>query len=291
MKNVIITGSNSGIGYGCALDLARKGYKVFAGMRSLEKGAPLKLEAEKENLTLELLQLDVNSNQSMSDAVKHVLETDGHVDVLVNNAGISGGAPLEYVAEEDLRGIMETNFFGAFKMMQLVVPGMRERESGAIVNITSIAGVFANPVQSAYCASKFALEAASHALAGEVAQFNLRVVCVQPGVVLTPIFEKSPAVDEALLSPPFPYHRQLRRIGKMFEDGLKNPAYPQDVADAVYHAITADDFKQEYLVGKDAEALGGMIANESNQSATKISALETDEAYFAELGKRGYPIG
>ena len=233
MKNVIITGSNSGIGYGCALDLARKGYKVFAGMRTLEKGAQLKAEADKEDLNLQLLQLDVNSNESMSEAVSFVLETDGHIDVLVNNAGIGGGAPLEYVAEADLRGIMETNFFGAYKLMQLVVPGMRQRQSGAIVNITSVAGVFPNPTQSSYNASKFALEAASHALAGEVAQFNIRVICIQPGVVLTSIFEKQPEIDDSLLAPPFPYHRQLRRMQKIFENGLQNPAYPKDVADVL----------------------------------------------------------
>jgi NAD(P)-dependent dehydrogenase (short-subunit alcohol dehydrogenase family) len=118
-------------------------------------------------------------------------------------------------------------------------------------------------VNSIHSASKFALEATSQVLAGEVAQFNVRVVCVQPGVVLTPIFEKAPVVDEALLSSPFPSHRQLRRIGKIFESGLQKPAYPEDVAETVYHTQTPDDFKQEYLVGKDAEALGGMAASES----------------------------
>ena len=110
MKNAIVTGSNSGIGYATALDLSRKGYKVWAGMRSIEKGAKLKAEADKENLSLELLQLDVNDTASMTSAVKQVLDADGQIDVLVNNAGIGGAAPLEFVSESDLRGVMETNF-------------------------------------------------------------------------------------------------------------------------------------------------------------------------------------
>jgi NAD(P)-dependent dehydrogenase (short-subunit alcohol dehydrogenase family) len=287
MKNAIVTGSNSGIGYATALDLSRKGYKVWAGMRSIEKGAKLKAEADKENLSLELLQLDVNDAASMTSAVKQVLDADGQIDVLVNNAGIASGAPLEFVNESDLRGVMETNFFGAFKLMQLVVPSMRERSTGAIINITSIFGFFANPGQSVYCASKFALEGASHSLAGEVAPFNVRVICVEPGLVLTSIFEKQPKIDPALMAPPFPYHAVVRRTQKLIESGLKNPAYPQDVADVIDEAITSDSPKAQYRVGIDAAALWDFVGNEPREEFVRIAALTEDADYVAEFSRKG----
>jgi NAD(P)-dependent dehydrogenase (short-subunit alcohol dehydrogenase family) len=290
MKNAIVTGSNTGIGYGCALDLARKGYHVHAGTRALAKGEALKAEADSENLELSLLELDVNDSDSMKAAVESVIGTDGKVDVLVNNAGIAGTAPAEFVDDDTLRGIMETNFFGAYKMMQLVIPGMRERMSGAIINISSIAGIFPNPMQSVYNASKFALEGASHAIAGELAPFKVRVVCVEPGVILTPIFEKEPEPDASLLQPPFPYHRNVRRLSRIFENGLQNPAYPQDVADVVYEAISSDSYRQRYLVGKDAEALAAILENEPLETLIETNSLDEDQEYFARLSSWGYPI-
>ena len=290
MKNAIITGSNTGIGFGCALDLARKGYNVHAGVRSPAKGEALKAAADKEELALTLLQLDVNDSHSMEAAVESVLSSDGKIDVLINNAGIGGSAPAELVDDETLRGIMETNFFGAYTMMRLVIPTMRERMSGAIINISSIAGIFPNPMQSVYNASKFALEGASHAIAGEMKPFNVRVVCVEPGIVLTPIFEKQPEPDASLLQPPFPYHRNVRRISSVFENGLQNPAYPQDVADAVYEAITSERYRQRYLVGKDAEALAAIIENESLEWLIETNSLEDDAEYSARLTARGFPF-
>lgn len=287
MKNAIVTGSNSGIGYATALDLGRRGYKVWAAMRGLEKGAELKAEADREGVSLELLQLDVNDWASMENAVRTVLDTDGKIDVLVNNAGIGAGGPLEFVGEAELRAVMETNFFGAYRLMQLVVPGMRERSAGAIINITSVAGFFGNPIQSAYCASKFALEGASHALAGELAPFKVRVVCIEPGVVKTPIFDKRPEANPALFEPPFPYHASMRRIRRLFEAGLAKPAYPQDVADVVHAAIAADSPRAQYRVGVDADALWALVDNEPREEFVRIAALADDEDYFAELAARG----
>ena len=115
--------------------MRRLRYNVHAGMRTLAKGEVLKAAADSENLELNLLQVDVNDSDSMKAAVDSVMDVDGKVDVLVNNAGIAGTAPAEFVDDDMLRGIMETNFFGAYKMMQLVMPSMREQMSGAIINI------------------------------------------------------------------------------------------------------------------------------------------------------------
>ncbi|MCZ6886891.1 MAG: SDR family oxidoreductase [Gammaproteobacteria bacterium] len=289
MNVSIVTGSNSGIGYATALHLARNGFKVYATMRTPDKGTAIREAAALEQLPLEIMQLDCTDNASMESAIAAVLDAEEHIDVLVNNAGIGGGAPLEFVQEKELRAIMETNFFGAYKLMQLVIPGMRTRGSGAIVNITSVAGFFGNPSQSAYNASKFALEGASHALAGEVGQHGIRVACVEPGVVATPIFDKAPDAS-AFMQPPFPYHNNVRRLMALFESGLKNPATPQDVADAVYEAITSDDPKQQYRVGEDARALWEAQRTVPIEEFTRMNGLEDDQAYFDTLRTFGLDV-
>ena len=116
MKVALVTGSNSGIGYAIALDLARRGYKVFAAMRTVSKGTELRDAAGAEKLPLETIALDCNSNESMERAVAAVLEEEGRIDVLVNNAGIGGGRLVEFMSQEDLRSVMETNFFGAYRL-------------------------------------------------------------------------------------------------------------------------------------------------------------------------------
>src|SRR5215468_35165 len=186
----VVTGTSSGIGLATALELARKGHRVFAGMRNLGKAQPLREAAAKEGLPVEVLELDVNSQASVERAFA-AARAHGPVDVLVNNAGIGGATPLELTPEAEHRAMFETNYFGAIRCIQAVLPEMRERKAGAIVNITSIAGLVATPNQIAYSASKWALECLGEALAHEVRRFGIRVVNIEPGVVMTSIFENS----------------------------------------------------------------------------------------------------
>src|SRR4030095_6787216 len=138
------------------------------------------------------IELDVTS-QASTDGAFAQINTHGPVDVLINNAGVGGASPLELTPEAEHRQMFETNYFGAVRCIQAVLPSMRERETGAIVNITSIAGIIATPNQIAYSASKWALEGLGEALAHELVRFGVRVVNIEPGVVMTSIFENSAA--------------------------------------------------------------------------------------------------
>ena len=191
MSVVLVTGSSTGIGLATALHFARLGHDVHAGVRNPATATELVRAIESEKLPIRLVTLDVNDAGSVKRGVGEVLERAGRVDVLVNNAGIGGGGPIEDVPVEWAQALFETNYFGAIRMSQAALPGMRERRSGAIVNVSSIAGRVAIAGHGHYSAVKHALEAASEALAQEVQAFGIRVVIIEPGVVVTPIFEKA----------------------------------------------------------------------------------------------------
>ena len=190
MKIAVVTGTSTGIGLTTSLHLARNGYQVFAGMRNLAKADALQTAAEAENLPVTVVQLDVCDTDSVKQAFAEIEKT-GPVDVLINNAGIGGAAPLELVPEAEHKQMFETNYFGVVRCIQAVLPSMRERQTGSIVNITSAVGLQATPNQIAYSASKWALECLGEALAHEVYRFGVRVVNVEPGVIMTSIFENS----------------------------------------------------------------------------------------------------
>ena len=220
MNIAVVTGTSTGIGFATSLHLARHGYRVFAGMRNLAKADPLEKAAAEAKLPLEVIALDVNSGASIDQAFQ-VVAAAGPVDVLVNNAGIGAASPLELTPEAEHRAIFETNYFGAIRCIQAVLPSMRERQSGTIVNVTSVTGLIAMPNQIAYSASKWALECAGEALAHEVRRFGVRVVNVEPGVVQTSIFENSaPATRYDKASP---YQPIMRRNGKFYAAGFRDP--------------------------------------------------------------------
>jgi len=249
MPIALITGTSTGIGHATALHLARHGYHVFASMRdpAAKGAATLTDAATAERLHLEILQLDVNDPPSAERAVRDVQQKADRIDVLINNAGIGGGA-IEETPEEILKTVFETNFFGAMRLIRAVLPGMRQRQSGAIVNVTSVAGRLATSPQHAYEASKFALEAASEILAQEVRRFHIRVAIIEPGVILTPMFAKSMR-DPNLKSPYVDFELRLRRI---FGKRLEAPSQPELVATTIRHALETDQPKLRYPVGEDA---------------------------------------
>jgi NAD(P)-dependent dehydrogenase (short-subunit alcohol dehydrogenase family) len=273
MKTAVVTGTSTGIGFATSLHLAANGYRVFAGMRNLAKAEPLRDAATKARLPIEVIELDVTAQNSCDRAFAQV----GTVDVLINNAGIGGASPLELTPEAEHRQMFETNYFGAVRCIQAVLPSMRERRTGAIVNITSIAGLIATPNQVAYSASKWALECLGEALAHEVYRFGVRVVNVEPGVIMTSIFENS--TETTRYDKTSPYQPIMRRNGKLFAAGFRAAAQPDEVAKAILEAITTTDYRLRWPVGKDAHGLATGRPQISDEEWVRMGGDLSDQEY------------
>jgi len=276
MKTALITGTSSGIGLTTSLKFAQEGYKVYAAMRNLAKSDALSEAAKSAGLDIQLIELDVCDNDSVDRAFAEIYD-EGPIDVLVNNAGIGGSSPLELTPEAEHRQMFETNYFGAIRCIKAVIPHMRERETGAIANITSAVGLIATPNQIAYSASKHALECAGEALAHELKPFNVRVVNVEPGVIMTSIFENS--AEQTRYDKTSPYQPLMRRNGKVFAAGFKRAVQPDVVADVIFESLTTDDYKFRWAVGPDAEGFMAARDNLSSEDWIAMGASLSDEEY------------
>ncbi|HKC49577.1 MAG TPA: SDR family oxidoreductase [Myxococcota bacterium] len=272
----VVTGTSTGIGFATALRLAANGFRVFAGMRNLAKAEPLREAARKADVSVEVIELDVTSADSTARAFS-TAGARGPIEVLVNNAGVGGATPLELTPEAEHRQMFETNYFGAIRCIQAVLPGMRERRGGAIVNVTSIAGLIATANQVPYSASKFALECAGEALAIEVRRFGIRVVNVEPGVIMTSIFENSAATTR--YDKNSPYKQTMRRNGKLFAAGFRAAAQPESVAETILEAITTPTYKLRWPVGADAVGLASGRARLSDEQFVALGEDLEDDVY------------
>ncbi len=278
MALAVVTGSNSGIGLATAVALARGGHTVVAAMRNLERGGDIGKIAEKEKLPIHLAKIDVDDDDSVREGFAKIVTEHGPIDVLVNNAGIPGGGVVEETTIDRFREVMETNFFGALRCAKAVIPSMRERRRGTIVNVTSVAGRVSGASHGSYAASKWALEAVSESLAQELRPFNVRVVIVEPGVIATPIFTKAPAPTAESL---YPFRKQLRAT---FAASLSKPTPPSVVGDAIRDIVASDSLRLRYPVGPDAELWINARANKTDEQAV-LEGSETD-AEFAVRVKR-----
>jgi NAD(P)-dependent dehydrogenase (short-subunit alcohol dehydrogenase family) len=202
----VVTGSSTGIGLATAVELARGGHDVYATMRDLSRSAELRAIAEEESLPIRIVELDVDSEGSVTRGIGTILTDCGHIDALVNNAGVATYGAVEDLPITVFQSTMETNYLGALRCIKAVLPSMRERRAGCIVNVSSVAGRLAPGGHASYAASKYALEALSECLAQEVRAFGIRVAIVEPGTIRTPIFDK-------LRDPPkseYPHEARLR---------------------------------------------------------------------------------
>ena len=184
-KVAVVTGASSGIGLETSLLLARNGFYTYVTMRNLDKSKAITNIKQKEKLSLEVLKLDVTTDESASEAIQKITHDQGRIDVLVNNAGYALVGPFEELAIEEFKEQFETNVFGVIRVTQAVLPIMRRQRSGTIVNISSIAGKIGFPLTSAYVSSKFALEGLSESMAYEIEQFGIKVILIEPGVIKT----------------------------------------------------------------------------------------------------------
>jgi NAD(P)-dependent dehydrogenase (short-subunit alcohol dehydrogenase family) len=282
MSVVLVTGSSSGIGLATALHFGRLGDEVYAGVRNLSTATELAGAIEAEKLAIRPITLDVDDPASVTRAVGEVLARSGRVDVLVNNAGIGGGGPIEDVPVDWVKSLFETNYLGAIRMIQAVLPGMRGRRSGAIVNVSSIAGRLAIAGHGHYSAVKHALEAVSEALAQEVQAFGIRVAIVEPGVVVTPIFTKA----KRFADPGSPYAVHVHRLLLFYQMQMKTPSQPADVARVIHEAVTAKEPRLRYLVGDDAERLVAGRQRLTDEEYVATGRLMPDTEYLDLMRQR-----
>ena len=205
-KVAVVTGSSSGIGYETSLILARNGYLTYATMRDLEKSVTIKSVATKERLPLRVVQLNVTEEGSIMDAVHSIITDVGKIDLLVNNAGYGLNGAFEELAMEEIKAQYETNLFGVIRVTQAVLPIMRKQKSGIIINISSAAGRFGYPGESAYVSTKFAIEGLSESMVYELEPFGIRVVLVEPGPIRTIFADGMVSAKKSFDMPLFPLH-------------------------------------------------------------------------------------
>jgi len=253
-KVAVVTGSSSGIGLETALLLARTGFHTYASMRNLEKSKNITEIANIENLPLQVVQLDVNDNKSVKDAINKIVAAEnGRIDVLVNNASYGLFSPLEEVTLDQIKEQFETNFFGIVRIVKEVLPVMRKQRNGIIVNVSSVGGKVGTPLNPAYIASKFALEGLSESMRYELKQFGINIVIIEPGVIKTNFVENIKTADKRS-SPESPYADLIgRAMGGFGIMMIDNSSPPKLVAEAILNAITSKDPEIRYVVGEDAE--------------------------------------
>ena len=245
MKSVIITGTSKGIGLDTAVAFARGGYKVYATMRNPEKAEAFKQIIKKENLNISISKMDVNDDNSVKNGFKDIYNENGFIDVLVNNAGIERHGSIEEMDMNDIKNIMDTNYFGPLRCIKNVLPHMRNKQSGCIINIASVAGHISNSPLGAYSASKFALEAISESLAQEVKPFNIKVKIIEPGIIDTQMAQDIKVPGKSL----YPHSN---RLAGLFSASLDTPTSPTLVAEKVLEVANSDDWKLRHPVGPDA---------------------------------------
>jgi len=249
-KVALVTGSSTGIGFETSLALARDGFYTFATMRDIVKGEKIKEIAGKENLSIEIIELDVDKEDSVKNAVQNIMKKKQRIDVLVNNAGWGLWGSVEDVSVDEFKTQFETNFFSVIRMIQEVAPIMREQNSGNIVNISSIAGRIGFPISPAYISSKFALEGLSESLRFELMPFGINVIIIEPGMIKTNFFDQMKLGKKAEKTDVY------KSITEKVISGVKMMAQmatdPKEVSNTIIDAIKEEKPLPRYIVGNDA---------------------------------------
>jgi NAD(P)-dependent dehydrogenase (short-subunit alcohol dehydrogenase family) len=286
MTVTLVTGTSTGIGEATAIHLSRLGHTVYASMRTPDaSGGGLRRLAEEERLDLTLIALDVNDPVSVTSAVDGVIERSGQIDVLVNNAGLGMLTSVEEVPVEDAKAVFETNVFGPLRMMQAVLPAMRERRGGTIVNISSVAGRLVSAGHGVYAATKYALEALSEAVAIETRRLGIRVILIEPGFISTPLLDKGGDIEIG----DGPYAVHLRRMQGLYRSARGGADPPSVVAEVIAEALDDPNPRFRYLAGEGASPVIDGRARMTDEEWIDMGREMTDEEYLAESARRFPP--
>ena len=262
-KTVLITGCSSGFGKLAAKKFQQEGWNVIATMRSPEK---------EEELTaidrIWVTRLDVTDRESIDTAVGEGIQKFGSIDALVNNAGYGGHAALEQFTEAQFKAMFDTNVFGVIRTSQAVLPQMRKQKSGAIINVTSMAGLIGLPLTSTYSASKFAVEGLTQSMAHEYKPFGIHIKSVAPGAFTTNFTANTQnnheVGDEEIITYAQKGMAHFYGLAQQMRQQGGKEADPQDVADLIFKCAT-EDMPVHNVVGSDAEMLLGMKNSMSQQ--------------------------
>jgi len=272
---VLITGANSGIGRATAVRLCAAGCRVYAAMRDLGKAGKLLDAAAAAGSEVHTVALDVTDERSVRQGVEAVLGEAGRIDVLINNAGIGLNATTEDVDIEAAKVVFDTNYWGAIRCIQAVLPRMRERRSGHIVNVSSVAGRVAAIAQTVYACSKWALECMSENLAQEVAGFGIRVSVIEPGVTRTAMLPKNQTFPD-----PTAYAPAYRRMLDFYTAGIAANVRPEEVADVIREALATDEPRFRYPCAWGGKGLVLGRSRMSDREWIEMGAAATHEEYY-----------
>lgn len=250
-KTILITGSSSGIGKATAQYFAEKGWNVAATMRKPENEQDMK-----ESDSLKLIRLDVQDAASIEAAVDQTIQAFGGIDVVLNNAGYGANGPFEAASAEQIRRQFDVNVFGLMAVIQSVLPHMRERKSGTIINVSSIGGRVAFPLFSLYHGTKWCVEGFSESLSYELAQFGIKVKIVEPGAIKTDFMDRSAELltKEGLHA----YDKLVKKFNDAADKFMDKALPPRKVAEVIYRAATDGSNRLRYLAGMDAKIFWGI---------------------------------
>jgi NAD(P)-dependent dehydrogenase (short-subunit alcohol dehydrogenase family) len=284
----VVTGANSGIGRATALHLAEHGHVVYGTVRSTARAGKLLDAAEELGVGVELVELDIADDDSVRDGFAEVLQRAGRVDHLVNNAGVGGNGVVEEITSDRLLDVLNVDVMGAIRCVKAVLPGMRERGSGTIVNVSSIVGRIGAIAQGPYVAAKWALEGLSEQLAIEVAPFGIRVAIIEPGITKSSIFAKNTDTPNETGA----YDEQYARMGQMYAAGRNHASDAVEVAQAIHTAIHTDAPKLRYPVSWGGAGITAGRAAMTDEEWVALGRTATLEDYIAEFGRHfGVDIG
>ena len=286
-KVCIVTGANSGIGRSTAITLAKNGYTVFGAMRSLERGEKLREIAQHLGLKINEVELDISNTDSVTQGINEIKSQTERIDVLINNAGVGSNAVIEDVNIELDKDVFETNFWGAIRCIQAVLPTMRAQQSGHIVQVSSIAGRVGLPAQPIYSASKWALEGLSENLAHDLSSFGIRVSIIEPGVTRTAILGKNNTVPD---NPD--YEHVYGRMLDMYMQGIEANIRPEAVSETILECLESQGKQLRWPVAWGADTMVNARHDGSvpDEDWIRIGSLVNDREEWINSFKQAFKL-